>query len=251
MGTGAVELHGVSAGYDGGVVLQDVDLAIGAGELVALVGGNGAGKSTLLKLVAGLLRPKRGSVEVLGALPGARSREVAYLPQAEALRWDYPLLVADVVLMGLVPRIGVGRRPGRADHVAARAALARVDAADLGPRHIQALSGGQRQRVLLARTLVADPQILLLDEPATGVDPTTEEQLMRVLEDLAREGKTIVVATHDLAGVLAHFPRVVSLNGRIVADGGVALLRDERILRETYGGHRPADPLLLGDDHHA
>ena len=153
--------------------------------------------------------------------------------------------------MGRIAKLGVGRRAAAADREDARAALARVDARDLAQRPIAALSGGQRQRVLLARTLVAGPNVLLLDEPATGVDPTTEEQLMRVLEQLAAEGKTVVVSTHDLAGVMAHFPRVVSLNGRIVADGTTAVLRDDRILRETYGGHRPGGPQLYGDEHHA
>ena len=245
-----IELQDVSAGYDGVPVLRDVDLTVRAGELLALVGPNGAGKSTLLKVVAGLLPPMRGRVRVLGARAGESGR-VAYLPQAESLRWDYPLLVEDVVLMGRIAKLGVGRRAAAADREDARAALARVDARDLAQRPIAALSGGQRQRVLLARTLVAGPDVLLLDEPATGVDPTTEEQLMRVLEQLAAEGKTVVVSTHDLAGVMAHFPRVVSLNGRIVADGTTAVLRDDRILRETYGGHRPGGPQLYGDEHHA
>jgi len=246
-----IELQDVSAGYDGVPVLRDVDLTVRAGELLALVGPNGAGKSTLLKVVAGLLPPMRGRVRVLGARAGEESGRVAYLPQAESLRWDYPLLVEDVVLMGRIAKLGVGRRAAAADREDARAALARVDARDLAQRPIAALSGGQRQRVLLARTLVAGPDVLLLDEPATGVDPTTEEQLMRVLEQLAAEGKTVVVSTHDLAGVMAHFPRVVSLNGRIVADGTTAVLRDDRILRETYGGHRPGGPQLYGDEHHA
>ena len=251
MGAAAIELRDVSAGYDGPLVLNDVDLTVKAGELVALVGPNGAGKSTLLKVVAGLLPAKRGTVRVLGDGPGGHSRQVAYLPQAESLHWEYPLRVLDVVLMGLIPRLGIGRRPGTDQRAAATDALRQVSAEDLGARPIQELSGGQKQRVLLARTLVAAPDLLLLDEPATGVDPTTEEQLMDVLQALVKEGKTVVVATHDLAGVLAHFPRVVSLNGRVVADGSVEMLRDERILRETYGGHRPADPLLLGDEHHA
>ena len=246
-----IELAGVTAGYEGVPVLRDVDLAVREGELVALVGPNGAGKSTLLKVIVGLLRPMHGSVRVLGSRAGTASARVAYLPQAEALRWDYPLLVEDVVVMGRIPRLGVGRRPGAVDRADVREALARVDATDLVRRSIGALSGGQRQRVLVARTLVAEPDVLLLDEPATGVDATTEEQLMRVLEQLAHEGKTILVSTHDLAGVMAHFPRVISLNGRVIADGTTAVLRDDRILRETYGGHRPGAPALYGDEHHA
>jgi ABC-type Mn2+/Zn2+ transport system ATPase subunit len=226
-------------------VLRDVTLAIRPGELIALVGPNGAGKSTLLKLLVGLLQPYAGTVSVLGRPPEAARPRVAYLPQAHALRWDFPLRVEDVVRMGTL-----GRGRSRDGHTV-RGALERVDAVRLAERSIAALSGGERQRVLLARALVADPEIYLLDEPATAIDPTSEEELMTLLNGLAREGRTLVVATHDLAGVLAHFPRVVCLNGEVIADGGTEVLRDDAILRATYGGHRPGRADLVMDEHHA
>jgi manganese/iron transport system ATP-binding protein len=240
-----VDIVRMSVGYGGPPVLTDVDLAVREGELVALVGANGAGKSTLLKVIVGLLSPSAGTVRVLGTEPRAAASRIAYLPQAEELRWDYPLRVDDVVAMG---RIGRG---GTVAPSAYGEALARVSASDLARRPISALSGGQRQRVLLARALVSQPELLLLDEPATGVDPATEEQLMGVLREIASTGRTVLVSTHDLAGVVAHFRRVVCLNGRIVADGDVSLLRDDRVLRETYGGHRPAGPFDYADEHHA
>jgi ABC-type Mn2+/Zn2+ transport system ATPase subunit len=240
----AIDIADMSVGYGGPPVLTDVDLAVRPGELVALVGANGAGKSTLLKVVVGLLRPSRGTVRVLGADPRAAAQRIAYLPQAEELRWDYPLRVEDVVAMGRIGRSARGSS-------ATASALAQVSATELARRPISALSGGQRQRVLLARALVSEPELLLLDEPATGVDPATEEQLMTVLRDIAATGRTVLVSTHDLAGVVAHFRRVVCLNGRIVADGDVSLLRDDRVLRETYGGHRPAGPFDYADEHHA
>jgi len=245
-----VELRGVSAGYEPGhPVIRNVDLDVNAGELVALVGANGAGKSTLLKVIAGLLHPMSGTARVLGQ-PAHTSPRLAYLPQAEQLRWDYPLVVEDVVLMG---RIGHQRR-GRAFAVSerdlAREALADVEAADLARRPINALSGGQKQRVLIARALASEAELLLLDEPATGVDPTTEEQLMDLLEGLSQGGRTIIVSTHDLAGVIAHFPRVIAMNGGIVADGDPSILRDAEILQRTYGGHRSASPDLVADEHH-
>jgi ABC-type Mn2+/Zn2+ transport system ATPase subunit len=243
--TPAIEIAKMSVGYGGPPVLTDVDLTVRPGELVALVGANGAGKSTLLKVIVGLLRPTHGTVRVLGADPRAAAHRIAYLPQAEELRWDYPLVVDDVVAMGRI-----GRRRG-AVVVADRAALERVSATELARRPVATLSGGQRQRVLLARALVADPELLLLDEPATGVDPATEEQLMNVLRDIAAGGRTVLVSTHDLSGVVAHFRRVICLNGRIVADGDVSVLRDDRVLRETYGGHRPAEVFAYGDEHHA
>jgi len=246
-----IELRGVRAGYDGRAVIDGVDLTVRRGELVALVGANGAGKSTLLKVIVGLLRPYEGRTQVLGSAPGASSRRLAYLPQAETVHWDYPLRVEDVVLMGRVARAAPGRGPSLADRDAARVALGRVEAGELARRPIQALSGGQRQRVLLARTLASDPELLLLDEPATGVDPTTEEQLMSLLGDLASHGRTVLVATHDLAGVMAHFPRVLCMNGGIVADGDASILRNDAILRRTYGGHRPGGPQHIADEHHA
>jgi ABC-type Mn2+/Zn2+ transport system ATPase subunit len=176
---------------------------------------------------------------------------VAYLPQAEDLRWDLPLTVDEVVLMGMVRTLGVGRRPGAREHAKAHAALDRVLAMHLEGRTIDALSGGERQRVLIARALVADPELYLLDEPTNAVDATTEEELMELFQKMAAAGKTLIVATHDLASVLAHFQRVVCLNGRVVADGPVAILRDADVLRETYGGHPPEDVLLASDAHHA
>lgn len=240
----AIDVADMSVGYGGPPVLTDVDLAVRPGELVALVGANGAGKSTLLKVVVGLLRPSQGVVRVLGSDSRSAAQRIAYLPQAEELRWDYPLRVEEVVAMGRIGRSARGSS-------ATASALAQVSATELTRRPISALSGGQRQRVLLARALVSEPELLLLDEPATGVDPATEEQLMTVLRDIAATGRTVLVSTHDLAGVVAHFRRVVCLNGRVVADGDVSLLRDDRVLRETYGGHRPAGPFDYADEHHA
>jgi manganese/iron transport system ATP-binding protein len=246
----AISLRHVAAGYDGVLAIEDVDLEVRPGERVALVGANGSGKSTLLKVIVGLLRPRHGDARVFGGDPVAARRRMSYLPQQEQVRWDFPLTVESVVLMGRAARLGPGRGPGRVDREAAAAALAQVDAGYLRRRTVTDLSGGERQRVLLARALVADPEILLLDEPATGVDPTTEEQLMAVLAAEAARGRAVLVATHDLASVMAHFERVVCMNGRIVAQGDVSILRDPAVLRATYGGHR-AEPHLVSDEHHA
>lgn len=191
-----------------------------------------------------------GTASVFGASPGA-SRRVAYLPQAEDLHWDYPIVVEDVVLMSRISRLPRGRDASAADRAIARDALARVDAADLARRPVGALSGGQKQRVLLARALATDAELFLLDEPATAVDPTTEEELMGILEAISQGGRTVVVSTHDLASVIAHFPRVIAMNHGIVCDGPPSILSDAEILRRTYGGHRSAEPALVADEHHA
>jgi manganese/zinc/iron transport system ATP- binding protein len=245
-----IDLRGVSAGYDGRPAISGVDLVVREGEMLALVGGNGAGKSTLLKVLVGIIRPIDGTATVFGAEPGT-TRRVSYLPQSEELHWDYPLIVEDVVLMARLRQISRLRGVAETDRALARKALEQVNAGDLARRPIGALSGGQKQRVLVARALASEAELFLLDEPATGVDPTTEEDLMRVLEGLSRGGRTVIVSTHDLASVMAHFPRVVALNRGIVADGPSAILTDADILRRTYGGHRAADPALVADEHHA
>ena len=196
----AIALHGVAAGYGDRLALEAVDLVVPAGSLLAVVGPNGAGKSTLLKVIAGLLRPSAGTVEVLGASPGAAAQRIAYVPQAEAVDWEFPVTVGEVVMMGRVPRIGLAARSGIGGPGArSLAALDTVRMADAIDRQIGALSGGQRRRVFLARALASEPDLYLLDEPVTGVDATTQEDLMDVLEAETRAGRTVVATTHDLA----------------------------------------------------
>ncbi len=249
-----VRVAGLRAGYPGRVVLEDVTFTVGAGELVAIVGPNGSGKSTLLKVLAGLLRPWAGAVDVLGQAPGRQPLRVAYLPQAEAVDWSFPVSVRDVVLMGRYRRAGWLRPTSRADAAAAERALRLADIQDLAERQIGALSGGQQRRAFLARALAQEPDLYLLDEPVTGVDPTTEDDLMALLAQECARGKSVLASTHDLAGVAEHFTRLLSLNHTVVADGPASLVRDADVLRATYGGHlievdRGA-VVLLDDPHH-
>jgi len=250
-----VTVSGVRAGYPGRVVLEDVSLRVGPGELVAVVGPNGSGKSTLLKVLAGLLRPLVGDVKVVGAPPGRQPLKIAYLPQAEAVDWSFPVSVRDVVLMGRYRRAGWLRTTGRDDAQAAERALELTGIRDLADRQIGELSGGQQRRAFLARSLAQDPAVYLLDEPVTGVDPTTEDDLMAILAEERRAGKTVLASTHDLAGVAEHFTRLISLNRTVVADGPADLVRDANVLRATYGGHLiqfdRGDVLLIDDPHHA
>jgi ABC-type Mn2+/Zn2+ transport system ATPase subunit len=252
-GVPAVRLVDVTTGYGQRVALADVSLSIRAGSLLAVIGPNGAGKSTLLKTIAGLLRPFSGTVEVLGGPPGREARRIAYVPQAEVVDWGFPVTVGDVVMMGRVPLIGVGRSPAADDRAAVRDALETVGMSDAVNRQIGALSGGQRRRVFLARAIAARPDLYLLDEPVTGVDATTQEDLMDVLEAEARAGRTVVATTHDLACAAHRFHQAAFVNGRIVATGSAEMVLDPELLAATYGGHvivLPAGERTVIDDAH-
>ena len=255
-GEPTVVLDHVTAGYGPRIALADVSLTVRAGSLLAVIGPNGAGKSTLLKLIAGLLAPDTGTISVLGAAPGVEARSVAYLPQAEAVDWDFPVTVGEVAMMGRYARLGFGRRPGRIDRERVAAALETVGMHGQLDRQIGALSGGQRRRVFLARALAAEPELYLLDEPVTGVDATTQEELMDVLEGEARSGKTVIASTHDLICAAQRFHQAAFVNGRIVATGPAEMVLDRQLLSDTYGGHvlvLPGDDggrLVLDDAHH-
>ena len=251
----SVTVEGVSAGYGRRIALTDVDLTVTAGSLLAVIGPNGAGKSTLLKLIAGLMKPLSGRVSVLGGPAGSAARSVAYLPQAEAVDWEFPVTVQEVVMMGRYARLGFGHQPGREDRERVAAALATVGMGDAGNRQIGALSGGQRRRVFLARAIAADPELYLLDEPVTGVDARTQEDLMDVLEAEARSGKTVIATTHDLICAAQRFHQAALMNGRVVAHGSAELVLDRQLLSETYGGHvlvLPGDGggIVIDDAHH-
>lgn len=252
-GSAAVGLEGVSTGYGDQPALLDVTLTLSPGTLTAIVGPNGGGKSTLLKVICGLLPAWTGTVQVLGAPPGRRAADIAYVPQAESVDWAFPVSAADVVMMGRYARLGLLRRPGQADRDAVRGSLEAVGMAKLADRQVGALSGGQRRRVFLARALAAEPLLYLLDEPVTGVDATTQEDLMSILHVEAKRGRTVVATTHDLGSAAEHFMQIVAVNRTVVAQGDASLILDQDILLRTYGGHlvfvgnRMA---LLDDAHH-
>jgi ABC-type Mn2+/Zn2+ transport system ATPase subunit len=248
-----VWLSDVSAGYGDRTALDHITAAVEPGSLLAVVGPNGAGKSTLLKLMAGLLQPWTGRIEILGAPPGREARRVAYVPQAELVDWAFPVTVEDVVMMGRFPRLGPIRRPGRGDRRATADALDQVGMSAHRRTQIGRLSGGQRRRVFLARALAAEPDLFLLDEPVTGIDTTTQELLMDLLEQQARRGKTVVATTHDLACVAQRFQQVMAINRSVVAYGPSNLVLDADVLARAYGGHLlvvEGRTVLLDDAHH-
>ena len=248
-----VRLVGVSAGYDARPAISAVDVVFRPGRLTAVFGPNGGGKSTLLKVIAGQLRPWTGRVDVLGAPPGVEARRVAYVPQAETVDWGFPVSAWDVVMMGRYPALGPLRRPGSADRDAVAQALEQVGMAAHIRTQIGSLSGGQRRRVFLARALAAAPELYLLDEPVTGVDVTTQEDLLDLLEAEAGRGRTVIATTHDLACAAQRFQDVVAMNRTVIAQGASSLVLDRDVLARTYGGHLLVlgdQAIMLDDAHH-
>ena len=218
----AIEVADLTVAYHDKPVLWDVDLTVPAGVLMAIVGPNGAGKTTLIKAILGLLRPVAGQVLVFGRPYAEQRQQVGYVPQRGSVDWDFPTSVLDVVMMGRYGALGWFRRPGAAERAAALEALEKVGMAAFAGRQISQLSGGQQQRVFLARALVQDAAIYLMDEPFQGVDATTERAIVELLRDLRAGGKTVVVVHHDLQTVPEYFDWVTLLNVRKIASGPVA-----------------------------
>jgi ABC-type Mn2+/Zn2+ transport system ATPase subunit len=232
-----VEVNRLSAGYNGHVALEGVSFTIEPGCLAGLVGPNGSGKSTLLKVMLGLHKPWSGEVLIFGHPERPAHGHVGYTPQTELVDWSFPVTVLDVVLMGRYGRIGLVRRPGRRDRELAFAALERVRLADRAERQIGELSGGEQRRALIARALAQGADLVLLDEPLAGLDATAQHDLLRLLEELRTEGKTLFVATHDLSCVAADFDHAVLLNRRVVAFGRPGDVFTEENLSAAFQRH--------------
>ena len=232
----AIDVEDLTVAYTDEPVLWDVDLRIPAGVRMAVVGPNGAGKSTLIKAIMGLLTPVAGEVRLFGEPHRRASGTIAYVPQRSSLEWDFPTDVLDVVTMGTYGGLGWFRRPGPAERERARAALDEVAMGAFERRPIAQLSGGQQQRVLLARALVQEAPILMLDEPFQGVDAPTERAIVAVLDRLSDEGKTVIVVHHDLQTVPEYFDSVLLLNVRAIDSGPVPEVFTEENLRLTFGG---------------
>ena len=240
----AVACEGVALAYGARTVLRDVTFAVRPGERIAVLGPNGGGKTTLFRALTHELEPVAGRV----VAPG----RCGIVPQTERSRLDFPVSALDVALMGAVSRLPWWRRPGRADRAQARAALDRVGLGPQADATFGDLSGGQRQRVLLARALVQDAQVLLLDEPFSGLDTRSTELVMGLLDDLAAEGRTLLVATHDVEQA-RRWDQVVCLHGRQIAFGPPAATLTTDVLRRTYGDELvilPGGERAIAVEHH-
>jgi len=234
----ALALEHVSASYGKSKpALEDVSFTIAHGERVAVVGPNGAGKSTLFKVIVGLMPHLSGDVRVHGHSHHAGDcPSIGYVPQRDAVDWKFPVSVSDVVLMGTIRAVGWLRRPGRQARAAAQQALEQVGLAALAGRPIGDLSGGQQQRVFIARALAQHADVLLLDEPFSGVDVEAQEAIFGLLDSLRQQQVSVLISTHDLQMATTRFDRLLLLNRRVVADGPAdAVLTPER-LTAAYGG---------------
>jgi len=223
---------------NGHTALWNASFAIPRGTVTALVGVNGAGKSTIFKSIMGFVPAARGDIRILGmsVREALRKNLVAYVPQAEEVDWAFPVLVEDVVMMGRYGHMGFLRRPSAADRAAVFAALARVNMQDYRHRQIGELSGGQRKRVFLARALAQDGQVILLDEPFTGVDVKTEAQIIDLLRELRAEGRVMLVSTHNLGSVPEFCDRTVLVKGTVLAHGPTETTFTRENLEAAFGG---------------
>lgn len=214
-----IEISELNAAYDKKPVLWNVSLTIPEGEVVGIIGPNGAGKSTLIKALVGLTPPLSGSILIDGLPPNKAKKRIAYVGQRSEVDWDFPITVFEVALMGLVGKLGFFKRPGKKEKQAVMEKLEELGIADLAHHQIGELSGGQQRRLFVARALLQQADIYVLDEPFAGIDLTTEKLLMSIFNRLASEGKTIIVVHHDLTQVKKYFTTLIMLNIHLIAAG--------------------------------
>lgn len=241
----AIKVEDLTVSYDLKPVLWDVDLNIPSGVLMAIVGPNGAGKSTMIKAILNLIKPVSGTAYFNGKTYKEERKNIAYVPQRGSVDWDFPTTVFDVVLMGRYGHIGWIKRPSKQDEVLALEALEKVDMLKFKDRQISELSGGQQQRVFLARALVQDANIYLMDEPFQGVDAKTEKAIIEILKTLKNQGKTVVVVHHDLETVPVYFDWVALLNLKVIAYSEIKTTFTKENIAKTY---RSSTLKQTGDD---
>ena len=234
-----VEIKAVTCGYEKQQVLTDVSLTIMPGDFVGLLGPSGAGKPPLLRTVRGAGDLYEGEVLVNGVATTKKRPRVGYVPQLETIDWNFPVTVQEVVMMGRTMENKLFPWYRKEEKDLAAEMMSRLGILDLADRHIRELSGGQQQRVFLARALISSPQLLLLDEPTSGVDIKTRDDVMHLLHDLNHDGVTIIITTHEINAVAVHLPWIVCLAGRILAEGPPSEVITTEVLRLTYGAEMP------------
>jgi ABC-type Mn2+/Zn2+ transport system ATPase subunit len=230
-----LEVNRVTVRFGQTLALDDISFQLQQGERMAIIGPNGAGKSTLFKLIAGVLTPDRGRVEIYGHEPGQHIC-IGYVPQRSQVDWQFPVNVADVVMMGRVGRLGLFRWPGRRDWERVAEALDLVGIADLARRQIGELSGGQQQRVFIARALAQEAELMVMDEPLTGLDIKSQDDIFTILDKLRQRKVTIMVATHDLNLAAERFDRIMLLNQQLIGLGRAGEVFTHELLNRAYHG---------------
>jgi manganese/iron transport system ATP-binding protein len=244
-----LDVQNIAVRYNGRMALEEISFHLHAGERIAVVGPNGAGKSSLFKVVSGVLQPSAGEVNIFGSRPRGHVC-IAYIPQRSQVDWNFPVNVADVVMMGRSAKLGLLNWPHKKDWEYVHRALEIVELSDLAQRQIGQLSGGQQQRMFIARALAQEAELMLMDEPLSGLDTPSQEGLLNLLDTLRDQNVTVMVATHDLEQAARHFDRIMLLNHRIIAfDVPQNVMHTDNLL-QAYGGRLKVAPggTMLVDD---
>jgi manganese/iron transport system ATP-binding protein len=245
-----LDVQHLTVRYNGNVALDDINFHLHESERVAVVGPNGAGKSTLFKVVSGVLPPTSGEVNIFGSRPLGHVC-IAYIPQRSQVDWNFPVTVADVVMMGRSAKLGPLNWPHKKDWEYVHHSLEMVELSDLASRQIGQLSGGQQQRMFIARALAQEAELMLMDEPLTGLDTPSQEGLLKLLDILRNQNVTVMVATHDLDQAARYFDRIMLLNHRMIAFGNPDQVLQTDHLLSAYGGRLRSlngDNVLTVDD---
>ena len=223
----AIEIKNLTVAYGENIALEDLNLNIEVGSLMALVGPNGAGKSTLIKTILKFLKQITGEIKI-------NAKTLAYVPQRNSVDWDFPTTLFDVVEMGCYGRVGLFKRVSKEEKQKVLKAIEQVGMVEFKDRQISELSGGQQQRAFIARALVQEADIYLMDEPFQGVDSTTEKSIVEILKQLKAEGKTIIVVHHDLQTVATYFESVALINKAVIVSGKVSEVFTQENIDVTY-----------------
>lgn len=231
-----LNVENITVRFNSSTALDDVSFALNTAERIAVVGPNGAGKSTLFNVISGVLKPNRGAVKIYGSQPKGHIC-IAYVPQRNQVDWDFPVTVADVVMMGRVSKLGLFRLPGKDDWAIVHNSLRLVGMDVLSKRQIGELSGGQQQRVFIARALAQEAELILMDEPFTGLDYQSQESILSIFDTLRTRGVTVLVSLHDLNLAAEHFDRILLLNHRLYGFGLAADVLSPERLNAAYSGH--------------
>lgn len=231
----ALQVNQLSVNYDKTPVLWDITLTVPSGKLVGIIGPNGAGKSTFLKAALGIVQTMSGKMLFFGKSLKEMRKNIAYVPQRQSVDWDFPITVRELVLMGRYGKLGLLRWPREADLLAADQYLDMVGMLSFSDRQINQLSGGQQQRIFIARALLQDADIYLMDEPFAGIDLASEAIIMSILKKLQQKGKTVFVVHHDLNSVESYYDWLIILNMRLIACGQVADVFNTETLSAAYG----------------